>query len=507
MENRTYIAIDLKSFYASVECVDRGLDPLDTNLVVADPTRTEKTICLAVSPALKSFGVPGRPRLFEVVQKVKEVNAVRKTLAGGKEFTGESHIASELNRDNTKKLSYLVAPPQMARYMQISSQIYQIYLRYVAPEDMHVYSVDEVFIDATRYLNTYHMTGRELAMQMIRDVLKETGITATAGVGTNMYVCKIAMDIVAKKMPADEDGVRIAELDEMQYRRLLWDHRPLTDFWRIGNGYAKKLQKYGMYTMGDVARCSLGGVEDTHNPDLLYRLFGINAELLIDHAWGYEPCTIADIKAFRPQTNSLSSGQVLQSPYPFEKAKLVMKEMTDLLVLDLVDKHLETDQMTLTVGYDIDNLAGPVRDSKYSGKVEIDRYGRQVPKSAHGTVHIHRRTSSTKLILDAVMELFDRIVDPNLLVRRMYVVAEKIMPEGLPSSSPENEQLDFFTDYEDREKKQEQEEEQLRREHKRQEAILGIKKKFGKNAILRGMNLEEGATAKDRNEQIGGHKA
>lgn len=507
MSNKTFIAIDLKSFYASVECIERGLDPLTTNLVVADASRTEKTICLAVSPALKSFGIPGRPRLFEVVQRIKEVNRERKNKLGGKDFKGSSFNLPELEKSRDLEVAYIAAAPRMAYYMDYSTRIFDIYLRYIAPEDMHVYSVDEVFIDATTYLNTYKMTGHELAIKMIKDVLKETGVTATAGIGTNMYLCKIAMDIVAKKMPADEDGVRIAELDEISYRKLLWNHTPLTDFWRVGPGYARKLKENGLYTMGDVARCSLGKVNDYYNEDLLYKLFGINAELLIDHAWGYEPTTIDMIKSYKPQKNSLGSGQVLQSPYTAEKAKLIVKEMTDLLVLDLVDKKLVTDQMVLTIGYDIDNLTDPEIRRKYKGEVTTDRYGRQVPKHAHGTINLSSYTSSTRLIMKAVEELFDRIINWDLLVRRINIVASRVVPERKAISKPSFEQLDLFTDYSALEKEKEREEKELKKEKKLQQAVLDIQKKFGKNAVLKGMNLEEGATTRERNGQIGGHKA
>ena len=507
MDGRTYIAIDLKSFYASVECMERGLDPMTTNLVVADKSRTEKTICLAVSPSLKACGIPGRPRLFEVVQKVREVNAQRRLNAPGHKLTGASCQASELEKDPALALDYVVAPPQMARYMKISSEIYEVYLKYIAPEDIHVYSIDEVFIDATSYLGTYKMTARELAVKMIRDVLDTVGITATAGIGPNLYLCKVAMDIEAKHIPADENGVRIAELDEMSYRRLLWSHRPLTDFWRVGRGYARKLEERGLFTMGDIARCSLGKPTDYYNEDLLYNMFGVNAELLIDHAWGWEPCTIADIKAYKPQSSSVGSGQVLQSPYPFEKARLAAREMADMLALDLVDKGLVTDQIVLTVGYDIGNLKDPDLRKKYSGEVKTDRYGRKIPKHAHGTVNLKQYTSSTRQIIQAVTELFDRIVDENLLVRRLSMAATHVIPEGEAQREMQFEQMDLFTDYAALQKEQEEQEAELEREKKMQKAVLEIKKKFGKNAILKGMNLEEGATARDRNSQIGGHKA
>ena len=502
MEGKTYIAIDLKSFYASVECVERGLDPLTTNLVVADVSRTEKTICLAVSPSLKACGIPGRARLFEVVQKVKEVNAQRLRRAPGHVFAGSSSNAAKLASSPELALDYIAAPPRMAFYIEYSTRVYDIYLKYVAAEDIHVYSIDEVFMDVTKYLDAYQLSPRELAMKIILDVLETTGVTATAGIGTNLYLCKIAMDIQAKHIPADKNGVRIAELDEMSYRRLLWDHRPLTDFWRIGRGYAAKLEANGMFTMGDVARCSL------KNEDLLYKLFGVNAELLIDHAWGWEPCTIADVKAFRPSTNSISSGQVLQCPYDFEKAKLIVREMTDLLVLDLADKGLVTDQIELNIGYDIENLTDAQRRAAYAGPVTTDYYGRSVPKSAHGTANLGRKTSSTRLILDAAMALFDRIVDKNLLVRRIHVTANRVVSETAPEAQPDGaEQLDLFTDYEALDRKRKEETAELEREKRRQKAVLAIKKKYGKNAILKGMNLEEGATTVERNRQIGGHKA
>ena len=506
-ENKTYIAIDLKSFYASVECRERNRDPLTTNLVVADPSRTEKTICLAVSPSLKAYGIPGRARLFEVVQKVREVNNIRRRNIPDHHFTGTSDDSTKLRTDPTLQLDYIIAPPRMALYMEYSTRIYDIYLKYIAPEDIHIYSVDEVFMDVTGYLNTYHMTARELAMMMIRDVLKTTGITATAGIGTNLYLCKIAMDIVAKHIEPDEDGVRIAELDEMAYRRKLWSHKPITDFWRVGQGYAKKLAEYGLYTMGDVARCSVGKTNELYNEDLLYKLFGINAELLIDHAWGYEPCTMDQIKAYKPETNSICTGQVLHCPYDFDKTRLVVKEMTDLMALDLVDKGLVTDQIVLTIGYDIDNLTDPARKKRYKGAVTTDRYGRKVPKHAHGTINLKRQTSSTQMLMDAVMELYDRIVDRDLLIRRINITANKLVDEHTVTNDDAYEQLDFFTDYEAVKKQREKEEADLERERHMQEAMLNIKKKYGKNAILKGMNLQEGATAKDRNAQIGGHKA
>ena len=506
-KQKTYIAIDLKSFYASVECKERNRDPLTTNLVVADKSRTEKTICLAVSPSLKSYGIPGRPRLFEVVQKVKEVNNTRRWEAPNRTFNGSSDDKAELDANPALEIDYIVAPPRMAYYMEYSTKIYNVYLKYVAPEDIFPYSIDEVFMDVTDYLQTYRMTARELAMTMIQDVLKTTGITATAGIGTNMYLCKIAMDIVAKHIEPDKNGVRIAELDEMSYRRKLWSHRPITDFWRVGNGYAKKLEEHGLYTMGDIARCSIGKPNELYNEELLYKLFGINAELLIDHAWGYEPCTMEQVKAYKPETNSVSSGQVLHCPYDYDKAKLIVKEMTDQMVLDLVDKGLVTDQLVLTIGYDIENLSNPNLKNQYKSEITIDRYGRKVPKHAHGTANLKKKTSSTRLITNAVMDLYDRIVDEHLLVRRITITANKLVDEKSVKQENEYQQLDLFTDYEAQRKKQAEEEEKLERERRMQEAMLSIKKKFGKNAVLKGMNLEEGATAKDRNEQIGGHKA
>ena len=499
MSDRTYIAIDLKSFYASVECIQRGLDPITTNLVVADASRTEKTICLAVSPSLKSFGIPGRPRLFEVVQKVRQINGLRQQDAPGHSFIGTSADFLQLQAHPELAVDYIVAPPRMACYMETSTAIYQIYLRYFAPEDIHVYSIDEVFIDATSYLKLYGLSPRALTVKVILDILKETGITAAAGIGTNLYLCKVAMDIVAKHIPPDENGVRIAQLDEMSYRRQLWSHQPITDFWRVGRGYARKLEKVGLHTMGDIARCSLGGPNDFHNEDLLYKLFGVNAELLIDHAWGWEPCTIRQIKNYRPGSSSLGSGQVLHCAYTAEKAKLVMREMTDLLVLDLVDKGLVTNQIVLTVGYDIENLADPEIRKYYKGSIVADHYGRKIPKHAHGTANLSGYTSSTREILDAVTRLYDQIVDQNLLVRRLNIVACNIHPKHYSDHSVSVEQMDFFSPAEPVT--------DPGRELRRQQTVLSIKKRFGKNAILKGMNLEEGATAIDRNRQIGGHKA
>ena len=498
---RQFLAIDLKSFYASTECREHNLDPLTTNLVVADVSRTEKTICLAVSPSLKSYGISGRARLFEVVQKVDQVNRERKARllkSGISDFSGESNNILELNADPTLKVSYIAATPRMSLYMEYSTRIYQIYLRYIAPEDIHVYSIDEVMIDATNYLKTYGLTAHELAMKMMKEVLRETGITATAGIGTNLYLAKIAMDIMAKHAQPDEDGVRIAELDEMSYRRQLWDHRPMTDFWRVGNGYAKKLEKAGMNTMGDVARCSI------QNEDILYSMFGVNAELLIDHAWGWEPCTMDLVKSYEPGDRSFSSGQVLMSPYTWDKARIIVQEMADAAALDLVGKRMVTDQVVLTVGYE--NLDGQVDASgnkiTYRGEVTIDRYGKRTPKHAHGTHNIGKYTSSGKLITEAALEIYDRTVDPSLLVRRIYMVVNHVMSEEKADAEPVYEQMDLFTDYAAREK----EEKALEKEHQMQEAMLKIKDKFGKNAILKGVNFLEGATGRERNRQVGGHK-
>lgn len=509
MSDRTYIAIDLKSFYASVECVERDLDPMTTNLVVADRSRTEKTICLAVSPSLKAYGISGRPRLFEVAQKVREVNDLRKQKAPGQRFVGTSCQDPELKADPALKLDYVTAPPRMARYMEISCKIYEVYLRYIAPEDIHVYSIDEVFIDATPYLRTYGMTARELVRKMLLDVLKTTGITAAAGIGTNLYLCKVAMDIEAKHISADGNGVRIAELDEISYRKLLWKHRPLTDFWRIGRGYAKKLEERGLYTMGDIARCSLGKPEDFYNENLLYHLFGVNAELLIDHAWGWEPCTIADIKAYKPQSSSIGSGQVLHCPYSFEDAKLVAREMADILVLDLVEKRLVTDQIVLTVGYDIQNLRDGSRRGEYQGEVKTDRYGRKIPKHARGTANLTQYSSSARQIVKAVAELFEQIVNKKLLIRRIAISAEHVISrnEAQCREAERFEQMNLFTDYAKIRREREEKKAEAERECRMQEAVLKIKKRFGKNAVLKGMNLQESATAKERNRQIGGHRA
>ena len=503
---KCYICCDLKSFYASVECVERGLDPMTTNLVVADQRRTEKTICLAVSPSLKAYGISGRARLFEVVDKVREVNAQRKWQAPGHQLTGSSWHDPDLRQSPELALDYIVAPPRMAHYIEWSTRIYQVYLKYAAPEDIHVYSIDEVFIDATSYLEAFQMTGRQLARTIILDILKTTGITAAAGIGTNLYLAKIAMDIEAKHVPADEYGVRIAELDEMSYRRLLWDHRPLTDFWRVGRGYTSKLEAHGLFTMGDIARCSLGGAGDYYNEELLYKLFGVNAELLIDHAWGWEPCTIADVKAYKPENKSVVSGQVLQNPYTFEQARLVVREMADSLALDLVDKGLLTDQLVLTVGYDIENLTDTERRKHYTGPVTTDHYGRRIPKHAHGTANLGQYSSSAHDLMEAVSELYDRIMDPALLVRRLSISANHLVDEVTARQRQQPEQLDLFTDYAAQERQRAEQDAAHAREKKLQEAMLGIKKKYGKNAILKAMNLEEGATAKERNQQIGGHQ-
>ena len=501
MADKTYIAIDLKSFYASVECVERGLDPLTTNLVVADASRTEKTICLAVSPSLKAYGISGRARLFEVVERVRQVNAERQRHAPDGKLCVRVYDDREVRADPGVALDYIVAKPQMAHYMAVSTKIYNLYLRYVAPEDIHVYSIDEVFMDVTDYLKSYKMSAHSLAMTMIRDVLKTTGITATAGIGTNLYLCKVAMDIVAKHAPADNDGVRIGELDEMTYRQLLWNHRPLTSFWRVGRGIAEKLAPYGIDTMGKIARLSLT------NEALLYRLFGVNAELLIDHAWGWEPCTIDLVKAYKPDDNSFSSGQVLQEPYDTKKARVVVKEMADAAALNLVARRLVTDQMVLTVGYDRESLTNPVIRAKYHGPVTTDHYGRQVPKHAHGTANLGAHTSSSAIIIKAVEELYDRIINPDLLVRRINLTTNHVVDESMAKAKDLPQQLDLFTDYEQLERQKKEEQEALDKERRIQEARLAIKQRFGKNAILKGLNFEEGATAKERNRQIGGHKA
>lgn len=544
--SKTYISIDLKSFYASVECMERGLDPLNTNLVVADASRTQKTICLAVSPSLKAYGIPGRARLFEVEQKVKVANARRQTRAPKNILDGKSVFATELNENPCLAIDYIAAKPRMALYMSKSTQIYDVYLRYIAPVDIYAYSVDEVFIDASGYLKTYGLNAHDFARLLVREVFKETGITATAGIGPNLYLCKIAMDIGAKHTEADADGVRIAELDEYSYRRLLWDHRPITDFWRVGRGYAKKLAKKSIFTMGDIARCSLGTSSDYYNEDLLYKMFGVNAELLIDHAWGYEPCTLAEVKSYRPQRKSLVSGQVLQNAYTYEKTRIVVREMMELLALDLVDKGLLTNQIVLTVGYDIENLSDPERRKVYKGEITVDGYGREVPKHAHGTGNLPFSTASTKLTTDCVLEVFDRVVDESLLTRRISITANNLVLESEYKRESEGvraepEQLSMFdmlaggddsqatervsskeaTAYSEQDKPNstmvaesisgsagnDNDEDTLEKEKQVQEAMLKIKKRFGKNAILKGTNLQEGATAKERNAQIGGHKA
>ena len=490
--DRMYIAIDLKSFYASVECVARGRDPLTTNLVVADESRTEKTICLAVSPSLKSYGVPGRPRLFEAIQKVNEVNIKRKNALAGESFSGKSDDYNALSSDPTLEVDFIKAPPRMAEYMKISAQIYSIYLRYVSPEDIFAYSVDEVFIDATNYLKLYKMTSHDFAVRLVKDVIENTKITATVGIGTNMYLAKIAMDITAKRMPADADGFRIAELNVMKYRQGLWEHTKLTDFWRIGPGIAKRLQAMGLFTMGDIAYCSY------NNEELLYKEFGVNAELLINHAWGWEPTTISDVKNYKPENNSLSSGQVLSKPYDFQKGKLIVQEMTDLLVLDLVEKHLVTDQIVLTVGYDIEN-------SEYDGSTEVDHYGRKRPKQAHGSTNLGKYTSSTKIIMDKVSKLYDRIVDKDLTVRRMYVVANHVIDESKVKPDPVKVQFTLFDEEEMRKRTAEK---AIRdKERSIQSAEIKVKNKFGRNAIIKGMNLQEDAKTIERNKQVGGHKA
>ncbi len=498
---RTYIAIDLKSFYASVECRERGLDPLDTNLVVADESRTDKTICLAVTPSLKSYGIGGRCRLFEVKQRVREANAGRRHDAPGHRLEGKSHFFSELQANPSLAVDFLIAPPRMAYYMEYSTRIYQVYMKYVAPEDIIVYSIDEVFMDVTRYLKTYGLTPHDLAMKIILDVLKTTGITATAGIGTNLYLCKVAMDIVAKHIPADENGVRIAELDERSYRRELWSHTPLTDFWRVGRGYAKKLEEHGMFTMGDVARRSLTDEE------LFFKLFGKNAELLIDHAWGCEPCTIEAVKAYKPSTNSLGSGQVLHEPYTAEKARIVLREMADALSMELFAKKLVTDQLVVTIGYDVENIKDAKRRASYKGEIVRDGYGRLKPKHSHGTINLARYTSSTRLIMDAAAGLYDRVVDRNLLIRQLNITACRVIPEAEAPKEDAPEQMDMFTDYAALDAERERENAALERERRKQAALLKIKRKYGKNAVLRGMNYEDGATMRDRNGQIGGHKA
>jgi len=500
-KQRTYIAIDLKSFFASVECVERGLDPLTTNLVVADTSRTEKTICLAVTPSLKAYGIGGRARLFEVIQKLREVNYGRRMNAPGFRLTGKSTSDIELRQHPDWEVDYIAAVPRMAYYIDYSTRIYQIYLKYVAETDIFPYSIDEVFMDVTDYLWSYKMTAHQLAQKMIQDIIQTTGITATAGIGTNMYLAKVAMDIVAKHIPADEQGVRIAELDEMSYREKLWDHRPLTSFWRVGKGIAQKLESYGIDTMGKLARWSLTRQE------FLYKLFGVNAELLIDHAWGWEPCTMEAVKAYRPETNSLSSGQVLQEAYSHKKARVVVMEMADAIALDLVRKRKVTDQLVLTISYDTESLADANVRSRYKGEISTDHYGRQAPKPAHGTANLERMTSSSRIIVDAVMGIYDRVVNPDLLVRRINITTNHVVDESESSKHQLPMQLDLFTDYEELVRRNEEEKVALDKERKMQEALLSIKEKYGKNAILKGTSFEEGATARERNQQIGGHKA
>ena len=498
--DRVYICIDLKSFYASVECVERGLDPLDTNLVVADEARTAKTICLAVSPSLKSYGLSGRCRLFEAIQKVREVNYQRRKNNKYRPFTKKSYLDSEIKKNNNLELDFIKATPRMRLYMKYSTNIYNIYLKYIAEEDILVYSIDEVFCDITNYLKFYKMTASELVMKIISEVYKTTGITATAGIGTNMYLAKVAMDIMAKKMKPNEYGVRIAYLNEELYKKELWSHQPLTDFWRVGRGYAKKLEDNRIYTMGDIARTSLV------NEDLLFKLFGVNAELLIDHAWGYEPCTISDAKNYKPLRNSISTGQVLHCAYDYNKAKLVVREMVDSLTLDLVDKHLISNQFVLTIGYDVENLLNPQIASLYHGEITTDNYGRSIPKHAHGTANIDHRTSSTSIITNEVMKLYDKIVNRHLLIKRINLTACDVVNENCQDNVVITKQLDLFSNTSVINKEKEQELHNEVEERKIQRTLLDIKNKYGKNAILKGMNLEEGSTQKDRNEQVGGHR-
>ncbi|WP_223851956.1 Y-family DNA polymerase [Bifidobacterium myosotis] len=568
---RAYIAIDLKSFYASVECHDRGLDPLTTHLVVADETRTDKTICLAVSPSLKAYGIPGRARLFEAKQRLGTVNAERAAKLPGGRFVGESCDARDLARSPALKASMVIARPRMAHYLKVSGRIYGIYLKYAAPEHIHVYSIDEVFIDATPYLRALGMTPHEMARAVVKDILENTGITATAGIGTNLYLAKIAMDVVAKHMPADRDGVRVAELDEMSYRRLLWDHRPLTDFWRVGRGYARKLEHAGLLTMGDIARCSVGRASDYYNEDLLYRMFGVNAELLIDHAWGWEPCTIADIKSYEPDAHSTSIGQVLTGPADWQTARLITKEMADALALDLVGKGVRTNRLTLAVGYDIASLDPAKLDDcespglrrlaeraarDYQGPVVRDHYGRTVPKPAVGSIGLGDFTASSNRIRMAMTMLFERIADPLLMVRRLTVIADDLAtPEEL-AAGKRYEQLDLFdgleVDGEDRNgsvssgatavadsEMSDMEGETVKTvrgttvgtmtgvpsgcgdgglagrriggavadEEHIERTLLNIKQRFGRNAVVKAMDMEKGATGIERNMQIGGHRA
>ncbi len=506
-ENKVYLAIDLKSFYASVECRDRKMDPMSTCLVVADAERTEKTICLAATPAMKSLGFSSRARLFEVNQKLKEINQTRKLKAPYGKLTGKSHQLDELKQNPNLEMSYIAAPPRMARYMEVSAQIIQIYLKYVAFEDIHVYSIDEVFIDLSPYLKHSGMSAREYASLMIQDVQKTTEITATAGIGTNLYLCKVALDILAKHTEPDIYGVRIAELDEFTYRKTLWSHQPLTDFWRIGHGISKKLEENGLYTMGDIARCSIGKPNEFYNENLLYQLFGINAELLIDHAWGWEPCTMKDIKSYQPSANSLGTGQVLHCAYTSDKTRMVVQEMAEQLALDLLDKGLVSNQFVLTVGYDIDNLKNPVLRQYITGEIKTDFYGRKIPKHAHGTTHLPIKTASVALITRAFTELYDRIVDNRLLMRRIMLTACHVLPEQEAHNEFAYHQISLFSDYSSLKEDSAKEKIMLEKEKQLQKTLLEIKKKYGKNKVLKLMNLEEGATMAQRNEQIGGHRA
>lgn len=495
---KVYMCIDLKSFYASVECVERGLNPLNTNLVVADSSRTEKTVCLAITPSLKQYGLGGRARLYEVVQKVKEINRDRSKKINYRKFLRKSYLDDELKRNYGLELGFIIAPPQMKKYMKYSTDIYNIYLKYISKEDIYVYSIDEVFCDISSYLSTYNLTPKELTSKIIQDVYNTTGITATAGIGTNMYLAKVCMDIVAKHCEPNEIGVRIAEIDERKYRELLWNHKPLTSFWRVGPGIAKKLEQNGMYTMGDIARCSI------NNENLLYKLFGVNAEFLIDHAWGWEPVGIKEVKEYKPSTNSISQGQVLHCPYDYKKTKLIVKEMVDLLSLDLVAKRKITNQLVLTIGYDIENLKS--KTIEYDGETTFDHYGREIPKHAHGTINLDYRTSSTKVLLRKCIELYERIINRNLLVRRINITACNIVDESELGKDEVHEQLSLFNNNSKRTILNEKEKQQQEMDIKLQRTLLEIKEKYGKNAILKAMNLEEGATAKDRNEQVGGHK-
>ncbi len=494
--NRVYACIDLKSFYASVECVERNLDPITTNLVVADSSRTEKTICLAVSPSLKTYGIPGRARLFEVVQKVREINKERKSKLLSRKFKDKSYNNEEIKKYPNLELDYIVAPPRMSLYLEYSTKIYNVYLKYLSHNDIHVYSIDEIFCDITDYLNYYKLTPSELITKIVNDVYSTTGITATAGIGSNLYLAKIAMDIVAKHIEPNKDGVRIAYLDEMKYRKLLWAHMPLKDFWRVGKGYCKKLEENGMYTMGDIARMSI------NNENLLYKLFGVNAELLIDHAWGYEPCTINDIKNYKPQSNCLTSGQVLHCPYTFSKARLVLKEMIESLSLNLVEKGLITDRIVITIGYDIENI-----NNGYDGEIIIDHYGRKIPKYAHGTASLGKKTYSTKIMMREALKLYDKIVDSRLSIKRINISVHNLISEEYKDKEVLYEQFNLFSDEEKINKERIEEAKDEKIESELQRTMLQIKKKYGKNSILKAMNLSDGATQIERNNQIGGHKA